>query len=223
MIDCKHYNFIINTVKSNVQYKQNCDIIKDMRLLIYILGKSASGKDTVFNKLLENELYSRLIIYTTRPIRVGEVDGETYNYVSEEYMNSIEDDKIIEKRVYHTVLGDWYYFTVDDGQFENNDILIGIGTLESLKKVNEYFGRDKIMPVYIEVPDEIRLERAINREKLSDKPNIDEVNRRYMADNIDFSDEKLQKLGVKKRYINLDIDECLKEINNDIGRELERI
>lgn len=223
MIYCKHYNFIINTVKSNVQYKQNCDIIKDMRLLIYILGKSASGKDTVFNKLLENELYSRLIIYTTRPIRVGEVDGETYNYVSEEYMNSIEDDKIIEKRVYHTVLGDWYYFTVDDGQFENNDILIGIGTLESLKKVNEYFGRDKIMPVYIEVPDEIRLERAINREKLSDKPNIDEVNRRYMADNIDFSDEKLQKLGVKKRYINLDIDECLKEINNDIGRELERI
>lgn len=52
-----------------------------MGKLFYIMGKSASGKDTIYQRLLRNPEFSleRLVIYTTRPIRDGELDGREYH------------------------------------------------------------------------------------------------------------------------------------------------
>lgn len=68
--------------------------------------------------------------------------------------------------MYQTVHGPWYYFTADDGQvdLEKNNYL-GIGTLESYLKLKEYYGEDALCPLYVEVEDGIRLERALKREK----------------------------------------------------------
>ena len=57
-----------------------------MGRLFYIMGKSASGKDTIYQRLLRNPEFSleRLVIYTTRPIRDGELDGREYHFVTEE-------------------------------------------------------------------------------------------------------------------------------------------
>ncbi len=194
-----------------------------MKLLIYILGKSASGKDTIFNIISDRFNIKKLVIYTTRPIRVGEVDGVTYNFVDDKFIQEIPDNKIIEVRTYHTVLGDWKYFTLEDEQFFNNDVIIGIGTLESMNKLYEKFGKDKIMPIYIEVPDDVRLKRAMMRESLSNSPNYDEVARRFEADNIDFAEDKLKVLGIEKKYKNIDLDTCIDDICNDIRRKLGRI
>ena len=194
-----------------------------MKLLIYILGKSASGKDTIFNIISDRFNIKKLVIYTTRPIRVGEVDGVTYNFVDDKFIQEIPDNKIIEVRTYHTVLGDWKYFTLEDEQFFNNDVIIGIGTLESMNKLYEKFGKDKIMPIYIEVPDDVRLKRAMMRESLSNRPNYDEVARRFEADNIDFAEDKLKVLGIEKKYKNIDLDTCIDDICNDIRRKLGRI
>lgn len=193
-----------------------------MKLLVYIMGKSATGKDTIFNELLKNKELKRLVIYTTRPMRIGEIDGYTYFFKSVEEMKEMEEF-IVEKRVYHTVLGDWYYYTAEDGQFDSADILVGIGTLESYIKLKQRLGEEIMMPVYIEVEDSERLRRAIERENSAENPNIAEVYRRFEADNIDFSDKNLSDAGIIKRYVNNNFTECVENIQKDIWCRIDRI
>ena len=86
-----------------------------------------------------------------------------------------------------------------------------IGTLESYEKMCTYFEAGKMVPVYIEVPDGIRLLRAVKREENQKKPNYREVCRRYLADEKDFSEENLERLGITKRYQNTDMEMCVEE------------
>ncbi len=67
------------------------------------------------------------------------------------------------RRAYHTVYGIWTYFTADDGQVNLADSdYLGIGTLESFKKMRKYYGEDAVCPVYVQVEDGERLSRALN-------------------------------------------------------------
>ena len=81
-----------------------------------------------------------------------------------------------------------------------------------------YFEAGKMVPVYIEVPDGIRLLRAVKREVNQKKPNYREVCRRYLADEKDFSEENLERLGITKRYQNTDMEMCLEEILRDLDK-----
>lgn len=178
------------------------------------MGKSASGKDTIFKKVKDvlPELKT-IVIYTTRPIREGEQEGVEYYFVGEEELNSLKQaGKVIELRAYNTIHGIWKYFTADDGQFDTQENLIAIGTLESYQKLKSYFGDEKLIPFYIEVEDVVRLERALQREKKQANPKYEELCRRFLADAADFSEENLQKAGIEKRYQNVDMDVCVEEI-----------
>ena len=186
-----------------------------MSNIFYFMGKSASGKDTLFSKVRERmPQLCTLVGYTTRPAREHEMNGREYYFMTEEQMNQLEaDGKIIEKRAYDTVYGIWYYFTADDGQVRENgpDYLL-IGTLESYRKVRDYYGEDKVIPIYIEVEDGTRLKRAIEREEQQEKPGYEEVCRRFLADAEDFKEENIEKSGIKKRFYNLEFSICLDEI-----------
>lgn len=185
-------------------------------MIFYIMGKSASGKDSLYKKLLSADLsLNRVAIYTTRPKRDGESDGIEYYFVDEKFLDD-KKDKIIEKRVYHTVFGDWFYATIDDGKIEKNKNYIMIGTLESYNNMKKYYGREMIFPVYIEASDEIRRERAIKRENMQKVPKFDEMERRLKADEIDFSEENIKKAEIEKRYCINDLEECFKEVAADI-------
>lgn len=187
-------------------------------MIFYIMGKSASGKDSLYKKILSTDLsLHKFAIYTTRPKRDGEVDGVEYYFVDEKYLND-NKEKIIEKRVYHTVFGDWYYATIDDGKILKDKNYIAIGTLESYNNIKKYFGEDNVYPIYIEVSDEIRRERAIKREKKQKVPKFDEMERRLKADEIDFSEEKLKESNIIKRYNITNLDDCFKEVVEDIKR-----
>lgn len=108
---------------------------------------------------------------------------------------------------------------MDDGQFEVNGeaSFLMIGTLESYEKMCRYFGQQVMVPLYIEVPDGKRLMRALERENSQNSPNYREVCRRYLADENDFSEEKLDSLGIEKRFKNLDLQTCLEEILKEIS------
>ena len=171
-----------------------------------IMGKSSSGKDTIFKLLLAREdlQLNRIVSYTTRPIRSNEKPGEEYNYVSiEEKDKLLEDGKVIEIRKYDTVHGPWFYFTVDDGKIdlENNDYLV-IGTVESFTKIRDYYGDDVVLPIYIEVDDGLRLSRALERERQQASPKYEEMCRRFLADQQDFSQEKLKAARVTNLFNN---------------------
>ncbi|MCR5608901.1 MAG: guanylate kinase [Lachnospiraceae bacterium] len=188
--------------------------------MIYVLmGKSATGKDTIFG-LLRNSRpdFKTIVTYTTRPIRSNEENGKEYYFVNDMELDKLKSqDKIVELREYNTVHGLWRYFTVDDGQVDiKNGNYIIIGTLESFNGIRSYYGEGNVTPIYIEIDDGIRLERALLREKQQKNPKYMEMCRRFLADDEDFSEDKIVAAGIKKRYINNNIDECVEEILHDM-------
>lgn len=192
-----------------------------MGKIFYLMGKSASGKDTIYKMVREAMPQLKTItIYTTRPIRDGEREGVEYHFVGETELEQLQSQgKVIELRVYHTVHGDWKYFTVDDGQFclEEEDYLM-IGTLESYAKMREYFGAEVMVPLYIEVEDGERLQRALSRERQQKNPKYAELCRRFLADSIDFSEENLDKLDITEKFENIKMEDTLRNIYEKITR-----
>lgn len=192
-----------------------------MSKLFCIMGKSASGKDTIFKRLVQDEVLNlkTVVSYTTRPMREGEQDGVEYYFVSPQTLNNLRDSgRVIECRDYHTVHGLWSYFTVDDGQidFSGTQDSVLIGTLESYQKIREFFGKEHVIPIYVHVEDGLRLSRALEREKQQEKPGYAEMCRRFLADMEDFSDEKLNACEICRIYGNVDVETCLEEIRKDI-------
>lgn len=160
-------------------------------------------------------------MYTTRPIRDGEQDKKTYHFVSEEQFLELKAaGRIIEDRAYDTIHGIWRYFTVNDSQIdlENQDYLI-IGVLQSYLSTRDYFGEDKVVPIYIEVDDGVRLQRALDREKLPENQKYTELCRRYLADTADFAEDKIEKVGIRQRFINDNLEECIAQIRKYILKE----
>lgn len=190
-----------------------------MGKIYYIMGKSSSGKDTLFKEIRSALPELRTItLYTTRPVREGERDGVEYFFVTDAVLDAYErQGKLVEQRVYETVCGPWRYATVDDGQIDldSGDYLV-IGTLESYEKMRRFYGEDRLAPLYIEVEDAERLERALKRERAQKKPEYAELCRRFLADTRDFSEDNLKRLGIRKRFVNENKEQCLEEIIGEI-------
>lgn len=188
-----------------------------MGKIYYLIGKSSTGKDTIYKRLMkESSLdFKSVVMYTTRPMRDGEENGKTYHFVTEEeYLKLKSDGKIIEERAYNTVHGIWRYFIVLDGQIDMDSPVnyLMLGVLQSYINTRDYFGNDKVVPIYIEVDDGVRLQRALDREKKPENRKYTEMCRRFLADSEDFSEDKLVAAGIEKRFINDDLDECVAEI-----------
>lgn len=196
-----------------------------MGKIFLLMGKSSSGKDTIYRELMrEKDLgLKKVVSYTTRPMREGETDGVQYLFKNEEEYKQLKaDNKIIEERAYNTKCGIWRYFTADDGQIDlsDGDYLI-IGTLESYCYIRDYFGKDNVVPVYIDTSAKIRLERAMHREEQQENPRYDEMCRRFLADEEDFSDAKLSNEKIEKRFENnAEIEDCIKEITEYIAQKI---
>lgn len=195
-----------------------------MNKIFCLMGKSSSGKDTIFKKLIEDTSLSlrRIVPYTTRPVREGEQEGVEYHFVDEAGLEALQRaGKVIELRAYHTVHGVWKYFTVHDEQIDlNKRSYLMIGTLEAWHEMCKYFGMDVMVPIYIEVEDGLRLTRALARERSQENPKYAELCRRFLADTEDFSEEKLSAEGITVRFENVDFDNCLEEIKLFIRKKM---
>ena len=217
-----------------------------MGKIFVIMGKTSSGKDTVFKRVLDNLTLNQgvsapktVVTYTTRPIRPGETNGVEYFFATEEELQRLrEQGKVIEERCFHTVHGPWYYFTVNDGQIDlENHSYMMINTLAGFEMIRSYYKKagtalygaekkeqtaksDIVVPIYIEADAKDRLIRYINRESLQKNPNYKEVCRRFLADEEDFAEEELTRLGITNRYFNQDLEECCREIEEEIKEQI---
>ena len=189
-----------------------------------VMWKSSSGKDSIYHEIMEKGALGLkpIIPYTTRPIRDGEQDGREYHFCTEDTVQRLQDaGRIMELRAYNTVYGVWKYFTVDDEQINLNKYnYLYIVTLEGYTKIQEYFGADRVVPIYIEVEDGERLMRAIAREQKQDVPKYEEMCRRFLADSADFCDEKLVEAGVVRRFSNNDFVQTVQEVTAYIADEI---
>ena len=175
-----------------------------MGRIICLMGKSAAGKDTIFKELMSDQKLdlTRIVPYTTRPVREGEQDGVEYFFTEEAAFRQLQEDgKVIESRAYHTCHGLWRYFTVNDRQLqdERRNYII-IGTLEAYRKLQDYF--------------------ALDRERGQECPKYEEMCRRFLADSEDFSEEKIAEAGIDRRFQNDDLHRCLDEIRLYLIREM---
>ncbi|MCD8323831.1 MAG: guanylate kinase [Clostridiales bacterium] len=187
-----------------------------MGKIFCLMGKSASGKDFVYKNLLamEDLHLKHIVLYTTRPIRVGEVEGLTYFFCTDDEAQEMERaGKVIEMRSYDTVHGIWKYFTADDGQIDlsKQDYLM-IGTPEAYGQIRDYFGAEAVCPIYVWVDDGERLARALKRERKQEKPKYAEMCRRFLADDRDFSEENLKKAGITRKFENREKEQIIADV-----------
>ena len=193
-----------------------------MGRIFCLMGKSSTGKDTIYKELLAKEQLNlrRIVPYTTRPIREGEKNGEEYFFTDEEGIRRLEEqNRIIEMRCYDTCFGPWKYLTVNDEQIDlsQNDYLL-IGTPEAYLSMRAYFGKDAVVPLLIEIDDGVRLQRALDREKQQQEPKYEEMCRRFLADAKDFTEETLAVCEIPVRFQNENLSECIGFLVEYIGK-----
>lgn len=192
-----------------------------MEKIYCIIGKSSSGKDTIYKRLCEDKDLNlkKNVNYTTRPIREGERNDVDYHYVDDNFFEIAKlENRVVESRTYQTAFGPWTYFTLSD-EFdldEKNYILVN--TLQGFKALKDYYGEETVIPIYIYIEDIIRLERALNREKKEKIPKCKELCRRFLADEEDFSDENLLKANIplENYFYNDDLEECIDKVKQKI-------
>ncbi len=189
-----------------------------MNRIFCIMGKSSSGKDSLYTAIIGSLALTPLVIYTTRPMRENEMEGREYHFVDRPTFERMSaEGRVIESRTYHTKLGDWTYFTANDNIDLDAHSYAVIGTLESFVPIRDYFGADRVVPLYVEVEDGERLARAVERERREEVPKYTELCRRFIADTEDFSDGKLAAAGVDRRFDNTgSFNECLNEMKKYI-------
>ena len=184
--------------------------------LLLILGKSASGKDSLVNKLCQRTGLKQLISYSTRPKREGE--GDTHIFVSEEeYQKMLTNGEVA---VDTNIAGNYYWSTIEQ-LYEASIYIVDYVGYKKLKELN--LPNLRLVSVFINTPDYIREERALKKRKddkfVFRKRSLDEAAQfRDMLKNADF-DYSVSNIELPKAYAVLrlisDVEGCWKNHKED--------
>ena len=166
-------------------------------VLICVIGRTASGKDMLVNKLCERTGLKAVTSYTTRPRRSNE--GNTHIFVSDDVYTQIKESGGI--AAYTEIAGHKYWTTVDQ-LYENDVYIIDYKGIQTLRELN--LQNIRIVTVFVNVPDDVREQRALNKRKddkfVFRKRNLDEAAQfREMLRNADF-DYAISNLDFAKAY-----------------------
>lgn len=148
--------------------------------MLILMGKTASGKDSVVKELVTGYGYRYLIPYTTRPPRINEVKGKDYHYISQrDFCKKIKKGFFIEYQSYETKFGTWYYGIGANDFYDADDLTVTVLTPDGLRDVWDLLYDDTI--IYLDVS-----ERTIRQRLIARGDNKDEADRRIDADREDF-------------------------------------
>ena len=138
--------------------------------MIVLVGESASGKSSIEKNLVDNYGYKKIVSYTTRQPRQGEVDGIDYHYISESQFSNLQ------KEEFFAEIGEyngWHYGTAKNDCTSDKVAVVTPHGLRQLKKIPNL----DIRAFYINVP---RIDRLIKILQRGD--NIEEAYRRSLSD-----------------------------------------
>lgn len=176
-----------------------------------IIGKSFSGKNTLLNYILDDLEYCKinnihkLVKYTTRLKRPGEIDGIDYHFIDNDYYEKeFKNNKNAITTSFLSEFGVLHYIT-DFSKLDESCNYIVDGDPESIQPYREILG-DNLCVIWLMPPDWILFERFYKRNdntEYSDKK-YKEIQRRYVDDLIKFSKEANDFIANTTVIINLD-------------------
>lgn len=181
-------------------------------MLVVLIGKSSSGKDRVSRELVEKYNYKKIVRYTTRPLRKGEKNGDTYHYISkEDFLSKVNGNFFIEWKNYDTVDGVWYYGTSWEDMEDISNRTVIILPPDRYKEVVKNIG-NKFISIYIYANNETLKKRSNKR-----GDNKDEAKRRIEHDNEDF--RGVEQIVDRIVYNNdgTNIDDVVRKILDFVG------
>ena len=163
-------------------------------MLVCIIGMSASGKDTLANEICKGDSNIHLCVsHTTRPMRLNEVDGESYYFVTnDEFLQMKEDNLFLEDRTYKVANGELWRYGLSLQELHKHKNSIAIVDLNGYIEIKNKFKSQDIYSVYLNANDDIRYSRYLKR--LGEYPNKDELaelKRRITQDTLDMPISKV--------------------------------
>ena len=163
-------------------------------MLVCIIGMSASGKDTLANEICKYDRNIHLCVsHTTRPMRLNEVDGESYYFVTnDEFLQMKEDNLFLEDRTYKVANGELWRYGLSLQELHKHKNSIAIVDLNGYIEIKNKFKSQDIYSVYLNTNDDIRYSRYLKR--LGEYPNKDELaelKRRIIQDTLDMPISKV--------------------------------
>lgn len=202
-----------------------------MNKIITLTGCSACGKDTILNALLRihHPNLKKIVSYTNRPIRDGEIQDVSYHFTTYEDMkNKIRNNDFIDHRAYDVISKDglgieeWIY-GISVEEILKDGIKIVILDLNGAINIQRYcYQQDiKCISYYIDCESRIRLDRSLKRQPNASKAQVEEMCRRLLDDEMKISPNKersffdmLLKNNTKNDFIN-----CVMTISKEIERK----
>ena len=175
-------------------------------MITILVGKSASGKDTILNELVNRFGYEPLVSVTTRPMREGEVNGREYNFISvKDFAKLIEEKRLVEHRSYNTLYNgepDVWYYGSEAIDLDPKKNYVKILDVEGANKFIEQYGRKNLFIVSVMATKETREFRAVKRGGFSKE----EWDRRLVDDEIKFAEDKVGRIKNYTIYNDYDLD-----------------
>ncbi len=150
-------------------------------MIITLIGKTSCGKTSIANKLVSLYSFHKIVTYTSRPKRKGEIEDIDYHFISkDEFKQKIDEGFFAEWKSYITIEGVWYYGTALEDLKNAEDNSVIILTPEGFREIKDKLGNN-VISIYIYANNQTIKKRLIAR---GDNPK--EAERRLESDNKDF-------------------------------------
>lgn len=186
--------------------------------LILIMGKAATGKDTIAKEVSNRLNIPIAVSFTTRDKRQGETEGVEYKFITEtEFKMKQASNEIVEYASYDiTSENRTYTYGLTKDQIEKSEYVIAIVNPHGYHQLMDVY-KDNIISILIDCNDRDRLIRYLDRDK---NVNVNEMIDRYHRDKIDFTGlNNLDYIVYNEDFIEGSINKVVEIITEEIDED----
>lgn len=176
--------------------------------LIVISGPTASGKSTLWRRLVDDHGVEFSVSATTRPMRSGEVDGRDYRFLSEEdFARLVAEDAFLEHATVHGRRYGTLRGPVESAIGDGRDILLEID-VQGARQLHDC-GLPSVS-IFVEPPSLEVLEERLRTRGTEDEA---EMRRRLSV----VAEEMANAPQYDHRVVNDDLERMVAEVEGILG------